>query len=134
MPRIDDDKTHRPPGIRQKSIRWLLAAGLLLLVGTLLFAYYGIDLYSNRPRAEQISFGLQYAGGNSLLFLLPAALIAGSAYMTLTRRSLAWRRLFLVLATLNLLWTLATLAVGVGVLFVPAAVCGLLAALSVDLP
>ena len=47
----------------------------------------------------------------------------------LQRPPTGWRRAFLVLAGLYLVWTLAAIAVGVGVLFVPSAVCAVISAL-----
>jgi len=96
------------------AFRWLVAAGVLLVLGVLAYFYYA---------------GLQGAGGNSLGFVIPAAIVGIVGVWLLRRPPTGWRRAFLVLAGLYLVWTLAAIAVGVGVLFVPSAVCAVISAL-----
>ena len=98
----------------QLAFRWLLAAGVSLVLGVLAYFYYA---------------GLQNAGGNSLAFVIPAGIVGIVGVWLLHRSSTGWRRAFLVLAGLYLVWTLAAIAVGVGVLFVPSAVCAVISAL-----
>jgi len=98
----------------QLAFRWLVASGVLLVLGVLAYFYYA---------------GLHDAGGNSLGFVIPAAIVGIVGVWLLRRPPTGWRRAFLVFAGLNLAWTLAAIAVGIGVLFVPSAVCAVISAL-----
>ena len=107
------------------AVRWLVAAGILLFLGVLAFFY--VTIAGTHDRA--LEYGLQDAAGNSLAFVIPADVVAAVGVWLLRRPPTGWRRLFLVLAGLYLVWTLAAIAVGVGVLFVPSAVCAVISAL-----
>jgi hypothetical protein len=96
------------------AFRWLVAAGVLLVLGLIGYFYYA---------------GFQNASGNSLAFVIPAAIVGIVGVWLLRRPPTGWRRAFLVLAALYLAWTLAAIAVGIGVLFVPSAVCAVISAL-----
>jgi hypothetical protein len=73
--------------------------------------------------------GLQDAAGNSLIFVIPGALVGILGVRLIQMPPTGWRRLFLVAAGLYLLWTIVFIAGRIGVLFVPSAVCALIAAL-----
>jgi len=107
------------------AFRWLVAAVILLFLGVLAFFYVAIAGTHDRA----LEYGLQDAGGNSLAFVIPAAIVGIVGVWLLRRPPTGWRRAFLVLAGLYLVWTLAAIAVGVGVLFVPSAVCAVISAL-----
>jgi hypothetical protein len=109
----------------QLALRWLVAAGVMLVLGV--FAFFYVTIAGTHDRA--LEYGLQDAGGNSLIFVIPGVLVGAIGVWLLRRPPTAWRRLFLVLAGLYLALTLAAIAVGIGVLFVPSAICAVISAL-----
>jgi hypothetical protein len=124
----------KPAGLSradQLAFRWLVAAGILLVLGVLALFYVAITgaFASSLPHDRALEYGLQDAGGNSLAFVIPADLVVGVGAWLLRRPPTGWRRLLLVLAGLYLAWTLAAIAVGIGVLFVPSALCAVIFAL-----
>jgi hypothetical protein len=113
------------------AFRWLVAAEILLALGVLAFFYVAIAgaYASSLPHDRALEYGLQDAGGNSLLFIVPGGLVGALGMRLIRRPPTGWRRLFLVAAGLYLLWTIAFIAVGIGVLFIPSGVCAVIAAL-----
>ncbi len=125
-------RAQAPPNRDRAAIRWLAAGGLFLILGVVFFAYSSVASFSNRPPTELIVLGLKDAGGNSLIFVIPSGFVAAAGLVALKRIRTRWRRIFLIAASLNLLWTLAFLSVGFGTFFMPSAICGLVAAAVLD--